>query len=410
MRLPGRTPTSSPPTSTWAATPTRASGATTRPGPPPASAPRRGCCPRSRAPTGEYAWLLFQGRWGEFQPSPYDAPPGPFTKEEWGGPIAWQDSLRDSSFAVPAGESVGPTATGAFCSLVKLGGQIYTAVTSPVVLLLIVLGVVSVGGAAVRSTHWRPPLPVPLIRTRAAGQVLRTAWTLYRRHTRLLIALGAMFVPAAILESTLQDLILDLTGLDALVDTAGRSSLVSAATTLLVVGAGHAVAAALVLGGAAITLAALDRGHQLGVRDAYRLLGHRAGAILGTLGLSALVTVGLSLTIIGIPIAIRQLGRWSVAVQVAAIEHLRPRHALARSADLVHGRWWRTTVLAAAVNIIALASGPTVGIVLLFVSSLPLAAINAISSLVFVLTMPAAGAAMALLYGSLVSRERDGRS
>ena len=76
----------------------------------------------------------------------------------------------------------------------------------------------------------------------------------------------------------------------------------------------------------------------------------------------------------------------------------------------MHGRWWRTTVLAAAVNIIALASGPTVGIVLLFVSSLPLAAINAISSLVFVLTMPAAGAAMALLYGSLVSRERDGRS
>ncbi len=38
----------------------------------------------------------------------------------------WQDSLRDGSFAVPAAFTIGPTATGAFCSLVKVGGRIYT--------------------------------------------------------------------------------------------------------------------------------------------------------------------------------------------------------------------------------------------------------------------------------------------
>ena len=141
---------------------------------------------------------------------------------------------------------MGPTATGAFCSLVKLGGQIYTAVTSPVV-LLIVLGVAGRRrGRALDPLALAPPGPAhPDAR---GGPGAAHGMDALPATYATLIALGAMFVPAAILESTFQDLILDLTGLDSLVDTAGRSSLVSAATTLLVVGAGHAVAAALVLG------------------------------------------------------------------------------------------------------------------------------------------------------------------
>ena len=70
-------------------------------------------------PQGPDAWLLFQGRWGEFQKPPYDAPPGPRTKEVWSEPIAWQESLRDGSVAVPSGTTLGPTATGAFCAVVE---------------------------------------------------------------------------------------------------------------------------------------------------------------------------------------------------------------------------------------------------------------------------------------------------
>jgi hypothetical protein len=47
----------------------------------------------------------------------------------------------------------------------------------------------------------------------------------------------------------------------------------------------------------------------------------------------------------------------------------------------------------------------------MFVTTLPLATINAVSSAVFVFAMPAAGAALAFLYGDLVaSRPQAGVS
>lgn len=86
---------------------------------------------------------------------------------------------------------------------------------------------------------------------------------------------------------------------------------------------------------------------------------------------------------------------------------LAPRAALARSRALTRGHWWRTARLAATVNVLGAASGPVVGIVLLFVTPLPLGVINAVSSGVFLLAMPYVGAALALLYGDLLARGRE---
>jgi hypothetical protein len=357
-------------------------------------------------PQGPAAWLLFQGRWGEFQKPPYDAPPGPLTKEEWTGPIAWQDSLRDGSFAVPSGTSLGPTATGAFCALVDIGGRVYTAVTSPVVLLLIVLGMISTAGAAVRGTTWRPRIPHPLRRTRAAGQMITAALRVYREHLRVLVAIGVLFLPAAIVEVAVQQVVFSLTPLGDLAATAGSDSLVSIALALLVAGAGHVLAATLVVGGVAIVLDQAERGRRPGIREAYARLGGAAGRLLRT-ALRVTVLVGvLALTVVGIPVAVTLLGRWAVGVQVAALEGAGPGDALRRSSALVRGRWWHTAAIAASVNLLGAASGPVVGIVLMFTTTLPLGTINAISSAVFVFAMPLAGAALAFLYGDLVARRQ----
>ena len=356
-------------------------------------------------PESSLAWLLFQGRWGELQPSPYDAPPGPQTKKEWSAPMVWQDALRDSSFAIPAQKSLGPTATGAFCSVVKVGGRVYTAITSPIVLVLLVVGLVSVGGAAARSTRWSPPVPRPLVRRRSSGQILRVALSLYRRHRRPLLALGALFLPAAVVESLAQEILLARTPLGDLVATAGSDSLVSAALALIVGGAGHLIAAAIVVAGVAWVAAEIDAGRTPGVRDAYRAVGDRLQPVLGVLGLAALAIIGLSLTIVGIPLAVYLIVRWAVAQQACAVESLGAREALRRSRALTGGHVLRTLRLAALVNIIGAISGPVVGIALLFLTELPLATINAVSSIVFVVAVPFVGAAMVLLYGDLVAAE-----
>ena len=211
-------------------------------------------------PQGPDAWLLFQGRWGEFQKPPYDAPPGPRTKEEWSEPIVWQESLRDGSVAVPSGTTLGPTATGAFCAVVNAGGKIYTAITSPLVLVLIVVGLVMTGTAAARSTVWAPHVPHPLRRTRAAGQMLGAARGVYRERRRVLLPIGLLFLPAAVLEVALQQVVLELTPLGDLTAVAGRSSLVSIALALFVAGAGHVLAATVVVGGVALVMDAAERG------------------------------------------------------------------------------------------------------------------------------------------------------
>ena len=219
--------------------------------------------------------------------------------------------------------------------------------------------------------------------------------------------LGALFLPAAIVETAAQTLVLGVTRLGSLVDVAGEHSLLSAAAALLVAGAGHVLAAVIVYGGVAASLSAAEVGPAPGVRETYRLLGTRIRALLGVAIRATVTIVVLALTIIGIPWAILFLGRWSVGAQASAIEGLSGREALARSSALTRGRWWRAARLAALVNIVGASSGPVVGIVLLFISSLPLSTINAVSSVIFVVVMPFAAASMAFLYGDLVARRED---
>jgi hypothetical protein len=361
-------------------------------------------------PRGPDRWLLFRGRWGEFQPPPYDAPPGPLTKDEWIHPLEWQDGLRDGSFAIPVGTTLGPSATGAFCGTVRAGGRIYTAVTSPLALLLIAVGLVGTAGVAARSTAWSPRSVHPLRRERSAGQLLRAGAAAYRARARVLTAIGALFLPAAAVEVATQAAVLSYTPLGGLADLAGEHSLASALGALLVAGAGHALAATLVVGGVAIVLERDDRGEPPSVRAAYAGLRAAAPRLLGTALLIGIVALVLTLTLVGIPVVVWLLGRWAVAVQVAAIEGCGVRCALRRSRALTRGRWWRAVRVAALANAVGLVIGPVVGITLLFTTSLPLETVNVVSSAVYVAVMPLVGACLAYLYGDLVVRAGRARA
>jgi hypothetical protein len=119
--------------------------------------------------------------------------------------------------------------------------------------------------------------------------------------------------------------------------------------------------------------------------------------------------LALVVTVVGIPLAVLLLGRWAVAVQVCAVEGLSPRQALRRSRELTAGRLVVDRAPRGFLNVLGAASGPVVGIVLLFASDLPLETVNAVSSAVFVAVMPFVGASMAFLYGSLVARSAEPR-
>jgi hypothetical protein len=72
----------------------------------------------------------------------------------------------------------------------------------------------------------------------------------------------------------------------------------------------------------------------------------------------------------------------------------------------VRGRWWRTFGFTALVDVVAVLSGPLLGVGLLLVTDKWLNFINIASSVVYTLTVPYAAIALTLYYFDLEARNR----
>jgi hypothetical protein len=112
----------------------------------------------------------------------------------------------------------------------------------------------------------------------------------------------------------------------------------------------------------------------------------------------------LTITIVGIPIAVVYLVRKAVLTQACVIEDLQATPALRRSSELVSGHGLRVLAISALVNVTAFLLGPIVGVLVLFATSSSLAVINLISSLVYAIVVPYAAIALTLLFYDLRRR------
>ena len=113
--------------------------------------------------------------------------------------------------------------------------------------------------------------------------------------------------------------------------------------------------------------------------------------------------VVLDLTVIGLPIAVWLIVRWSLLAQVVQLEGTHPA-PLRRSAALVHGRWWRVFLFTLVVAGLGFLSGPLVGGVLLLATNAAFNWVNLIAALVYTVTMPFVAIATTYLYFDLKAR------
>ena len=159
-----RTPTTSAARCTSGEAPARGSVATTLATPRSGCISRPFCCRTSRPPPRRpYAWLAFQGRWGQKERGINNGPTGPAAKEQWLAPIEWADGLRETSIEVPSGTAFGLSVGNFFCGAVSDGAiALNWSLIHPVPFVALVL--LSLVGllAAVATTTWRPPDPHPL--------------------------------------------------------------------------------------------------------------------------------------------------------------------------------------------------------------------------------------------------------
>jgi hypothetical protein len=355
-----------------------------------------------------YSWLAFQGRWGQQEKGINNGPTGPAAKDSWSQPIEWADGLRDSGVTVPGTRTLGTSVTGFFCSAVTTGSVVLNwAIVNPWAFLGLVGLFAVASGEAVRRTKWRPVEPRPLRRVRDGGQILRAAWRVYRADLRTFLGMGVIFVPVSVVAAGIQWLLFHLTAVGDWVALDSRHGVGTALLALLIGGVGAAIASVCTTAAVAAALGELDAGRQISAREAFRVAFRHVGSLAGALARQFGAAVLLTITVIGIPFAIRRFVRWSLFAQAAVLEERPAKDALRRSAGLVNGHWWRTFGITAVVDLVAALSGPLIGVLLLLLTDRSLTVINVTGSLIYTITVPYAAIALTLYYFDLDQRQRD---
>jgi hypothetical protein len=141
--------------------------------------------------------------------------------------------------------------------------------------------------------------------------------------------------------------------------------------------------------------------------DAVHLVRRRLPAVVITMVRATAIVVGLALTVVGLPWAIRQTVRYQFAVPVAVTEELSGADALARSTELVRGRWWGTAFTVTLFGGLAFLLNSVVQLGLLVVlSGLPLWLYLSISFVATGLVVPLVATPAILLYGDAAAERR----
>jgi hypothetical protein len=176
-------------------------------------------------------------------------------------------------------------------------------------------------------------LPRPL----GIGEILSTAFQLYRRHWRTLLAIAAVVVvPLTLLQYLLGDWIRSRGEVTSYQQSS--TSTWAVGTAGLVAGLAGLLMYLVLTGAITRAVAAEVAGEDPSLEQSYRFGFHRLGSVLLVSVLVGLATIaGLILFIIpGIWIGVRL----AVSVEALVVEGRRGTQAMGRSWELVGGHWW----------------------------------------------------------------------
>jgi hypothetical protein len=356
-------------------------------------------------PDDPFAWLAYQGRWGQKEWGFNAGPQGPATKLSWTNPIVWvEEEGRASAVALPP---LGTASTDFFCSAAERGSLLFIhfldqpLLVAGVVLLVILLLVV-----LVRRTRWRPSEPEPVGLPRRAGQVLLAAARLQRRHARPYLGLAAVVLAGGVVSVVVSQVVLAATGLGEAADLAGHHNAYAVPLALLAGALVTVPVVALVLASAAVVVDRLAEGASLRTGDILRQAVRSGGALRASLVQVVLLQAAAVLVLPALA-GLFLLPRWAPSTPVAVRDEVGALAAFRRSSALTKGRRWRSFAVGATTIVAMLTLGPLAGTVLLLLTGMPFALVNLVAAVVSMAVVPWAGTALALLREDLNTRVPD---
>ena len=332
---------------------------------------------------GEFAWLSYEGHWGERRPIFNDGPTGPAAKDQWSAPLDWiEEQGRDSAVEIPFG---GSTATDAFCDLSREASMALLQLLDHPVRFAVftVVGFV---------------LLVVVVRYSSRG-LLRAAAATYRHHPARLLQIGGALVGGAILTAVVQWFVLRHTSIGDALDVLGDDSLwavpVLAATAALVV----LPIMAWVLAATVELVMGAERGGSIPGRWWLPRVPR------ATFGAALVLVVALgaaSIVLLLLPVAAVVAGRWLVAPVACADGGVGVRAGMRRSAALLHGQRLRAIGLLFTLSLI-LASTGLLGALLLTLTDASFNVAGIVVTLAAVVVVPYVALVLTHFYAHLTT-------
>jgi hypothetical protein len=341
-------------------------------------------------PDDPFAWLSFEGRWGEMRRSEWNGPTGPNDKTSWTQPVTWADGVRDTSLYVPTFEGFGQAPIGVFCGMISGGSQVLAAFTRTPMLVAGILG------GLIVTLSWGYAY---------ANNVVHRAFTYYRRNLKTFALIGALLLPTGYIVAVFQTLLFRVPPISPLLNMMDRFPGVRIVLTLLI-GSAQAALAVLFIAPAVIwAMGQIGQGRRPGIIESFQ---NGIPAILPIFKARLRVTVRVvlyAITIVGLPWALLRVVRAVFLPQTIIYANADPDDAFHDSASVANVRLSLTVLAQLVLAIITLLSGPIIAIfVLVAIPSRPLELINFVSSLTFAFVYPLGVIGMTLLYEELRSQ------
>ncbi len=353
--------------------------------------------PDERTNQGEFAWLSFDGRWGQKEKSFNNGPTGPQTKDQWDKPFTWMEQQRRTSPRMPGGGLAGPDAVNAFCGVMQsVTGVMNLQQADPLLAYALIAAFLLIVFLVFGYSKWRPADPDELESERAYGQIAATSFKLYRRHWKEMAVLGAIAIPIVGGTQLLGGMLGDASGGNGLLQTVSD----------IVLGVGRPVAQTVVSAFVIVFIRELVREQPTSIRGSLVGTWERFWRVVIAKLLSIFGVVMLAMTVIGIPFALRFLVTWTFVQQEVLFTDRSIRESFTHSTNLVRGHWWRTVRTMVPLLLILTVMGPLLGLALIF-TPLPLLAVNLIGSVVFAVVIPFVTTGTTLLYFDLQARARQ---
>ena len=355
--------------------------------------------PTHPSPDGRFAWLTFEGRWGQWEKSFNNGPTGAQTKTRWLAPMTWMEEIRSTSPHLPAGSVLGPTVTKSFCGAVEeVTSFLNHTQDSPWVLIAVPVALLLLVAFIAWRTRWRPlDLGNPR-RGRAFGQLLLASAGLYWRHWRVFAPIGLSAIPIVGGFNGLTYLLSGDPG-RRLDDKTGVSGLHGALGDILS-GIGGPIASAIMAAVVIVAVRQIAERGEASLLASYRGMWSRFRRVVGAQLLASLGVIAMAITVVGLPFAAWKYVGWLFLQQQILFEDKKVRESFRGSSGLVRGRWWYTLRVAAVFWLIGLVTGPVLGFALIF-ADISLLLINIIGAVVFALLVPYVAIGRTLLYFDL---------